>query len=225
MFYRFNTTTKKLGSYATFAAAQDTGNPQPIFSTEGELRDATAISNADMVVIYNQFADKPVTKFSDREAAARRTWAVVCGQDLGDVGNPSEGAKIVEDVQREMADDAIEAMNADENGTLEGNSTAATDTDNAGQQPEGLALEGSDHSAPTEEPAKRGRKNGTGEFAGKRIYALKQVNPRRIGTSGFNSYEIIRGKTEGVTYDEYIAAGGVPRDLRWDIDHKWTEVK
>jgi hypothetical protein len=74
-------------------------------------------------------------------------------------------------------------------------------------------------------PARRGRKPGTGEFAGKTVFAKKQVNPRRAGTSGFASYEIIRGKAEGVPYADYIAAGGRPNDLRWDIEHKYAEVK
>lgn len=75
------------------------------------------------------------------------------------------------------------------------------------------------------EAKKRGRQKGTGKFAGKTVFATKQGNPRRAGTAGFKSYEIIRGKADGVPYSDYIAAGGRPNDLQWDIDHKWAEVK
>ncbi len=57
------------------------------------------------------------------------------------------------------------------------------------------------------------------------MLALKETNPRRAGTIGFASFEIIRGKPEGVPYADYVAAGGRPQDLHWDIDRKWAEVK
>lgn len=72
---------------------------------------------------------------------------------------------------------------------------------------------------------KPGRKAGTGVFVGKKIIPLKQVNPRRAGTFGFKSYEIIREHRDGVPFEEYIAAGGRPQDLRWDLEHKWVELK
>lgn len=73
--------------------------------------------------------------------------------------------------------------------------------------------------------AKRGRKPGSSRYSGKRIFGLKPTNPRRPGTHGFKSYEIIRGQLEGVFYEDYILRGGRPNDLQWDIDRKWAEVK
>ena len=71
----------------------------------------------------------------------------------------------------------------------------------------------------------RGRVRGTGKFAGKTVYAKRDANPRRLGTKGFSSYEIIRGKPDGVPYADYVAAGGRPQDLQWDIDHNFAEAK
>lgn len=95
---------------------------------------------------------------------------------------------------------------------------------NAEQNEEQVNTEEVNDAAPPS-TAKRGRKAGTGKFAGKRIYALKGNNPRRFGTKGFASYELIVGKPEGVDYDVYIKAGGRPQDLNWDINHKWAEVR
>ena len=50
------------------------------------------------------------------------------------------------------------------------------------------------------------------------------VNPRRAGTNGWNSFEIVR-KNDGLTYAAYIAAGGRPKDLAWDIEHGYVTTK
>jgi len=70
----------------------------------------------------------------------------------------------------------------------------------------------------------KGRPKGTGEFAGKTLVALKEVNPRQFNTWGWKSYEILRGKPDGLTYADYIAAGGRNNDLRWDIERKRIKV-
>lgn len=71
----------------------------------------------------------------------------------------------------------------------------------------------------------RGRKKGSGTFAGKTLIGKKEVNPRRPGSHGFKSYEIIReAGPKGIAYEDFIAKGGRGNDLRWDIDHKWVEI-
>lgn len=84
---------------------------------------------------------------------------------------------------------------------------------------------GKKEKAAPSEPKTKGRKAGSGKFAGKTVFALQDVNPRRVGSHGFNSYEVIRGKKDGVPYAEYISGGGRPNDLKWDIAHKWAEVR
>lgn len=76
-----------------------------------------------------------------------------------------------------------------------------------------------------EQSKKVGRPAGTGKFAGKTIYPKCRNNPRRVGSKGWHSYEIILGRTDGVPYEEYVAKGGRARDLQWDIDRKWAEVR
>jgi hypothetical protein len=55
-------------------------------------------------------------------------------------------------------------------------------------------------------------------------YVTKNGNPRRPGSHGYNSLEIIIRKP-GVSYDEFIKAGGRAQDLRWDIDKNYVSVK
>lgn len=64
----------------------------------------------------------------------------------------------------------------------------------------------------------RGRKSS---FSGKVIRKLVKDNPRRKGTAGFKSFTLIR---PGMTYEQYLAAGGRRQDLAWDITHKYVKV-
>jgi DNA-binding MarR family transcriptional regulator len=57
-----------------------------------------------------------------------------------------------------------------------------------------------------------------GGFAGKYIFKLVQTNPRREGTHGWNSFNIV---TDGMSYEDYKRAGGRNNDLQWDIDHNF----
>ena len=82
---------------------------------------------------------------------------------------------------------------------------------------------------PTEYPSKKaekalpGAKSGPkANKAGKIITKLVKTNPRREGTHGYNSFNLIKN---GMTYEEYIDLGGRANDLQWDLDHNWVELK
>lgn len=60
------------------------------------------------------------------------------------------------------------------------------------------------------------------DFAGKRIYKAVKENPRKKGTNGFKSFELLQ---DGMTFEEYKIAGGRNQDLLWDVKHKFVEVK
>lgn len=54
-------------------------------------------------------------------------------------------------------------------------------------------------------------------------------NPRREGTHGWHSWEILRKHWEEnggrpMNYDDYVKAGGRPNDLRWDYDRGHVRV-
>jgi hypothetical protein len=66
----------------------------------------------------------------------------------------------------------------------------------------------------------------TSQHSGKVIFTNLKDNPRREGTFGWHSFEIVRAAGKrGVKYEDYRAAGGRPNDLQWDIDHGYVELK
>jgi hypothetical protein len=72
---------------------------------------------------------------------------------------------------------------------------------------------------------KRGRAIGSGKMAGKMIIAKRTTNPRRPGTHGFASYEILLANPKGIRYEDYRAAGGRANDLGWDLARNYVEVR
>jgi hypothetical protein len=55
----------------------------------------------------------------------------------------------------------------------------------------------------------------TSIFAGVKLFAVGDANPRRKGSVGFKSHAIIR-KNPGITYEAYVEKGGIPASLRFD---------
>lgn len=73
--------------------------------------------------------------------------------------------------------------------------------------------------APKTEKSTRGR---TSSLAGKTIVKISAENPRREGTNGWKSWNLI---TAGMKYEQYVAAGGRRVDLAWDIKAGHIELK
>ena len=57
-----------------------------------------------------------------------------------------------------------------------------------------------------------------GKYAGRMIRTISVRNPRREGTKGFHSMGILINAGEPVSYESYIAQGGRPNDLAWDLE-------
>lgn len=70
-----------------------------------------------------------------------------------------------------------------------------------------------------DEGAGPGRKSN---YAGKLIYKNVDGNPRREGTHGFKSFALIKN---GMTYEQYITAGGRANDLAWDVEKGNVKIK
>jgi len=73
----------------------------------------------------------------------------------------------------------------------------------------------------TEAPVRKAR-NGTErlgrppQFAGMRLFPKNEDNPRREGSYGYKSYEIIR-KNPGITYEDFLKKGGRSKDFSYDF--------
>ena len=76
--------------------------------------------------------------------------------------------------------------------------------------------------APKAEAAEgNGRRGRNSMFDGRKFKAKDGLttNPRRAGTNGFTSFEILLANPEGLQYEDYLAAGGRRVDLAWDLAH------
>lgn len=60
------------------------------------------------------------------------------------------------------------------------------------------------------------------ELHGKKIHIKAETNPRRKGSLGYKSFNIMK---EGMLVEDFLAAGGRMVDLRSDVNHKYVEVR
>ena len=70
--------------------------------------------------------------------------------------------------------------------------------------------------------AKEGGKKGrASSFEGKIIKVSSELeeNPRREGSHGYKSMQILLDNRNGISYEDYITNGGRRQDLAWDIAH------
>lgn len=58
-----------------------------------------------------------------------------------------------------------------------------------------------------------------GKYAGMALTATVEENPRREGSNGHKSFQLLL-KNPGITYEKFIELGGRATDLAWDIEHK-----
>ena len=117
-------------------------------------------------------------------------------------------------------------------GAEEGNLVNLVNTANkiAGIEPEAVpadtpaqpAAEAATTDAEKAKPAKGKRSS---KFADKVIKNKSAKNPRREGTHGHRSMEIImKAGKKGITYAAYIEAGGRNNDLNWDVEKDNVEL-
>lgn len=83
----------------------------------------------------------------------------------------------------------------------------------------------------------KGRPGRQSSYAGKRIYSLCKDNPRRTwsvsrktGDSqvpfGYRAMQLVIDAGEnGITYEDYIAQGGRPNDLKFDLAKEHVEIR
>tara|TARA_R110000868_G_scaffold98439_5_gene270909 strand:+ start:4083 stop:4634 length:552 start_codon:yes stop_codon:yes gene_type:complete len=71
------------------------------------------------------------------------------------------------------------------------------------------------------------RKGRSSSFKGKLISISPSLekNPRREGTNGYKSIEIVINARNGITYEEFIDQGGRRKDLAWDLAHGFVIIE
>lgn len=185
-----------------------------------------------MVKLYNSLADAPVTHFPDRLVAAKRLWEVL-EENLtpsSNKGNDTMATKNEATATKAPSKKAA-AKASGVKATAEAKKTsavaAAAATKKTGDAAKATAKAAK---APKGDTTGRGRKSA---LAGKTLVATVKldgdkapINPRRVGSFGYNSLEIIikAGKT-GISTEDYLAAGGRMNDLNWDVEHGSVSAK
>lgn len=61
-------------------------------------------------------------------------------------------------------------------------------------------------------------------YAGMTLTAKVKENPRKAGTIGRNSFQLIL-ENPGIVFEKFRELGGRVNDLKWDIEHDWVEAK
>ena len=59
---------------------------------------------------------------------------------------------------------------------------------------------------------------------GKSLTSMCDENPRREGTAGHHSHQIILDNP-GITYEDFREKGGRPGDLRWDLSREFVKAE
>lgn len=63
------------------------------------------------------------------------------------------------------------------------------------------------------------------KFAGKMVHATVDENPRREGTHGRKSFDVLLANPNGMTYEEFISAGGRRNDLLYDVERGRASIQ
>lgn len=184
-------------AFKSKSSARNMGNGLVLFTSADELLENRNTTGRGLVEVYNNCTDKPVKKFTDNKTGASRIF------------------KLAQDIH-------VESTPFDE---------APKKTPQVPPM-EGMAPLGI--SAPSSLTRTQIRKlskieKPRGKFVGKCIKVLVDENPRRAGGHGHKMMEwlLAENKKLGggiIEYADYVAAGGRPQDLQWDIDRKWVEV-
>jgi hypothetical protein len=150
----------KFAVYESAEVAKQSGNGYSIVEKVEDLSDLRAFPTQALVNLYNQTAERKVTRFRDRATAERKVFQMLSEQ----VADPVESE--------------------------------------------------SDEQEPTQEvKAKRV------SFKGKMIEAICKENPRRAGTGGFKSMQILIDANGPISFEDFLEAGGRRVDFAWDLEY------
>jgi hypothetical protein len=165
-----------------------------LFTSVDELLENRNTTNRGIVAVYNNCSDVAVKRFSDTRTGAARLFKLA--QDIHVESTPFDGA--------------VEEPKVVRTYKL--------------KRPFSRENMGMDVAKVVKADAKQPR----GKYAGKTIECLTMnrvvKNPRRENTHGFNSMGIIINAGGSVSYEEYIAQGGRPNDLAYDIEKGHVEL-
>ena len=190
----------KLRAFKNEKAARSMGEVV-LFTSVNELLENRNTTNQGIVAVYNNCTDVAVKRFSDTRTGAARLF------------------KLAQDIHVESTPFDEAPKKTPQVAPLKG------------MTPLGIAPKSSPFSRENMgmDVAKTDDKKPRGKFVGKCIKVLVDENPRRAGGHGHKMIEwlLAENKKLGggiIEYSNYVAAGGRPQDLQWDLDRNWVEI-
>lgn len=194
-----------------------------------------AAPTAQMVKLYNSLAATPVKKFTDRKTAAERLWKLIEEQNMETIDIDS----LPDNISGQMAEAAAKqaAANAERAAAAAAKKEAAAKAKAEREATRAAKKEAATAAKAEKEAARAARKEAAAaakaaakvprsKIEGKTLVPTYKdaegnlANPRKVGTFGWNSYNIVLAAgADGISVADFKAAGGRLVDANWDIDH------
>jgi hypothetical protein len=205
--YAINTNTLQCRPFATEKEMSSCGNVWHGFRSAEDLESkmvGLGLTITKMATIYNKVSEKEVKKFADKKTAAKRVFNAIADQV----------ATIDEIVKKPKTPQIDFSLLKTSKFPVAPQSTIYDKVvENLKGTPEGDLISATAKIA-----------NPRGQFAGKWVRRLVSENPRREGTWGWKSFEILIRHGADMPYESYIESGGRRQDLAWDINKGFAEV-
>lgn len=238
-----------VSKYATRADVTATleANPLPYpAKVVGSPDELAVLGAADLVALYNLLTPKEqVKRFADRAAAHRRVWSLLETLTLTAKTakpanrfrvptDPATGATFATAPGADAPRTSFPATGTSTRGAVDASATTgpaapgATTEDDMATKAKAAAKKTKDPKPETaavkktKDPKPATAARGSLTFDNEHVITLiKKENPRRPGSETFRRYALYK---DGMTVEKYLAAGGIPGDLRWDSERGHIKI-
>lgn len=169
---------------------------------ETEEDAARGMSGPTQVAVFNRLTGGSVKKFENRSVGAKRVLTALA--------------------ERAITPPAKETKVYEQNHTPLPNAAPATEEKIMTDTPTNAAEVATDAIATESATPPAASASGRGPRADARVISVKiDKNPKREGTAAFNRFELYR---DGMTVDQFIAAGGSRIDVSYDVKKGYIEL-
>ena len=199
--YALDIKNLQLRNYESESAANENGNGFILFETAEELLENPNIKVGSAQVlldVYNNISPKPVKKFESRLVAAKRITQLAFEMPTLNSRNYT-GGKTWDALSPDFAETHVNSGGK----RVPGSAEAATNSTTFGDSV---------------------KKNTRTSLKGKMLKTLTDENPRREGTGGFKSMQILIDADGPMAYEDFISAGGRKVDFMWDLERDRVEI-
>jgi len=190
----------EIGDYPERKQIEEIKSEKPIRIIAEKAEDLSAYDLDSLTAIYNKLSNSNLSRFRDHAMANSRVFAIIKG--LADDPNIESSFDVTEEKPAEKP--------ADKNANRDKPKEEEDDVNKAAKK-----------TTAKKEPAEKTERTRNKLDVNKKIKLLVEINPRRPGTGGHKSFELIKN---GMKVSEFIEAGGRRVDLIWDLERKHVKL-